>query len=117
MAAIERNSNLNGCDSNNKKLANLNQMIENWRSFFDETPNQDLKFRVNEKNMLCLNDTEICDISDVDGQSACCDLESFFFDSTTGGYYRILLTWDFANNLYIREVALVLYDGSEHDRM
>jgi hypothetical protein len=111
MTAIEETSNLN-CISNDEKLAHLNQMVENWRSLFDESPNQELKFWVNAQNILCLNDTLICNIADIDAYEACCDYEALFFESTKNGYYRILITWDFANNVYVREVALVLYDGT-----
>lgn len=117
MTNFEKTNNLNGCTSNNEKLACLNQMIENWRGFFDEAPNQNLEFRVNEQNVLFLNDTEICSISDVDAQSACCDFEAFFFESMKNGYYRILLTWDFANNISVREVSLVLFDGTDDNQM
>ena len=115
MTAFENTYNSITTFSSAEKLACLNQVVENWRGLFEEPPHTDLRFSVNEKNILCFGDVEICDIADVNATSSCCDFEAFYFESVNKGYYRILITWDFDDNIYVRETSLVLYDGSDDE--
>lgn len=115
MTAFENTINQTASVSNTEKLACLNQMVARWRGLFEEPPAKDLWFSIDDQNALCLGDVQICLMEDVNAESACCDFEAFYFDSMHDGYYRILLTWDFEDNIYVREVALVYYDGSEDD--
>lgn len=117
MAAFEHIIDSINTTSNTDKVICLNQMIERWRRLFEEPPSKELVFTVNEQNILCLDGVMICDMTDVDAASACCDFEAFFFESMTKGYYRILITWDFDNNVHIREIALVLHDDSDEDQL
>ena len=115
MAVFENISNPITSVLNAEKLSLLNQMIAIWRGLFEEPPAKELWFSVNDQNYLCLEDVQICHMEDIDANGACCDFEAFYFDSIYGGYYPILITWDFDENIYVREVAHILYDGPEND--
>ena len=115
MTAFENTDNSISTASNAEKLACLNQVVESWIGLFEEPPHTDLRFSINEKDILFFGDIEICNMTDVNVTGACCDFEALYIESMTKGYYRILITWDFDDNIYVREAALVLYDGSDED--
>lgn len=115
MKAFENAKNPIATTSNTEKLAYLNHVVESWRGLFEEPPQTDLQFSIKENNILYFGNIEICNAADVNAMDACCDFEALYVESMTKGYYRILITWDFDNNIYVREVALVLYDGSDEE--
>lgn len=87
----------------------LNQMVADWQNYFDVPPPKTFTFRVNEQDMLCLDDIVICPVEDVNTHDLSIGCDSFFIASRNRGYYRISIIWTYTDQLYIDEVSLVLY--------
>lgn len=81
---------------NEKILAQLNELIEEWRTDFYTPPTPfDLEFSINTCNMLVLNGIVICSIDDVTYDCMDYDAEALYFADNAGHVYEIELTWSY----------------------
>jgi hypothetical protein len=95
--------------TNEETMQALNDMVEDWRTLFDIPPPMPLTFSINKQDMLCMNGIMICHIDDVNIQDLTFEPETLYIGSNSRGHYRIMLIWDYRNQMDVREVSLVLF--------
>ncbi len=96
----------------NEKLIVFNALSAAWKAQFDDPPSIPLYFKVNERNQLTLDGIVICDNSAVRAADTAYDCEYLFLSTHhPDQFYRIKIVWTFDDEIFIDEVALVLYQA------
>lgn len=99
-------------DTTVKKLQDL---VNEWSALFEKPVPLDIRFCVTPDNLLTINGTALCPVSEIDADNATYDVEYLQIPTIAGSYYEVYLHCPFGGPCeigYIHLISTVYSAGS-----
>ncbi len=107
---------------NQRLLAGLQTLIDEWRDEFENPPSTKLEFTADPMGMLYFNGIPLCPASHIDSpESLSCDCEVFTLHTNAGAAFEILIEWPFSESgeemPYLSRITMLrdLYVCMDHE--